>query len=157
MMTKNSITNSITSISKMNNIKILRLQSGEDIIANYSIDEESGVVEVNRPMTLFFKRLPTGKSVMIMGPWLPVELIQNNTASLYTQDILTVISPKESLINYYNDVANETEETLKEQGDEIDTTLSQGDLDEEDTEEDDDDDWDMEEILKVVKERKTIH
>jgi len=154
---KNSITNSITSISKMNNIKILRLQSGEDIIANYSIDEESGVVELNRPMTLFFKRLPTGKSVMIMGPWLPVELIQNNTASLYTQDILTVISPKESLINYYNDVANETEETLKEQGDEIDMTLSsQEDLNEEDIE-DDDEDWDMEEILKVVKERKTIH
>ena len=154
---KNSITNSITSISKMNNIKILRLQSGEDIIANYSIDEESGVVELNRPMTLFFKRLPTGKSVMIMGPWLPVELIQNNTASLYTQDILTVISPKEYLINYYNDVANETEETLKEQGDEIDMTLSsQEDLNEEDIE-DDDEDWDMEEILKVVKERKTIH
>jgi hypothetical protein len=141
----------------MNNIKILRLQSGEDIIANYSIDEESGVVELNRPMTLFFKRLPTGKSVMIMGPWLPVELIQNNTASLYTQDILTVISPKEYLINYYNDVANETEETLKEQGDEIDMTLSsQEDLNEEDIE-DDDEDWDMEEILKVVKERKTIH
>ena len=57
----------------MDNVKIIRLQSGEDIIANYKEDDESGIVLVNRPMILFFKRLPTGKSVMMMGPWLPAE------------------------------------------------------------------------------------
>ena len=156
---KSSITNSTISTLKMDNIKIIRLQSGEDIIANYSIDEESGVVEVTRPMMLFFKRLPTGKSVMMMGPWLPIELIQGNSALLYTQDILTVISPKESLITYYNNVADETEETMKEHGHDIEMSLTRANIDDGDDEEeeDDDEDWDMEEILKLTKGKITLH
>ena len=155
---KNSITNSTISISKMNNIKIIRLQSGEDIIANYSIDEESGVVEVTRPMVLLFKRLSTGKSVMMMGPWLPIELIQGNSAKLYTQDILTVVSPKESLITYYNNVTDETEETLKEHGHDIEMSLTNA-INDEDIEEegDEEEDRDMEEIMEPAKGKITIH
>ena len=157
---KNLITSSTISTLKMDNIKIIRLQSGEDIIANYSIDEESGVVDVIRPMVLFFKRLSNGKSVMMMGPWLPIELIQGNSAKLYTQDILTVISPKESLITYYNNVSDETEKTMKEHGHDIEMSLTSANIDDDDEDEDDgeeEDDWDMEEILKSVKGKTTIH
>ena len=154
MMKKNSITNFTTSISKMDNIKIIRLQSGEDIIANYKLDEESGIVEINRPMMLMFKRLPTGKSIMMMGPWLPIELIETNSALLYTQDILTVISPKESLIKYYNNAADETEETLKEYGHNIEMSLTNNN---EDDEEEEEDEFDMDEIFEQVKGRIVLH
>lgn len=153
-MKKNSITNFTTSISKMDNIKIIRLQSGEDIIANYKLDEESGIVEINRPMMLMFKRLPTGKSIMMMGPWLPIELIETNSAVLYTQDILTVISPKESLIKYYNNVTSETEKTLEEYGHNIEMSLTNNN---EDDEEEEEDEFDMDEIFEQVKGRIVLH
>jgi len=143
----------------MDNVKIIRLQSGEDIIANYKEDDESGIVHVNRPMLLFFKRLSTGKSVMMMGPWLPVELIQSNSASLYVQDILTVVSPRQSLIKYYNDAANQAELLLGEQGDEIEESLSRSIsiIDDDEGEEDDDDDgFDVSEMVESSKGR-TIH
>lgn len=157
---KNSTINSTISILKMDNIKIIRLQSGEDIIAKYSIDEESGVVDVIRPMVLFFKRLSNGKSVMMMGPWLPIELIQGNSAKLYTQDILTVISPKESLITYYTNISDETEKTMKEHGHDIEMSLTSTNIDDDEEEEDngdEDDDWSMEEILNSLKGKITIH
>jgi hypothetical protein len=142
----------------MDNVKIIRLQSGEDIIANYKEDEESGIVQVNRPMLLFFKRLPTGKSVMMMGPWLPVELIQSNSACLYVQDILTVISPRQSLVKYYNDAANEAELLLNEQGEEIEQSLQRNvnDIDDDDGEDDNEDEFNISEIMESSKGR-TIH
>ena len=140
----------------MDNIKIIRLQSGEDIIGNYNKDEHSGVIIVNRPMTLFFKRLSMNRTVMMMGPWLPAELIEDNSAELYTKDILTVISPKESMISYYNNAADDMETTLKENGSNIEASLTNYDQDEDDEEEDEEDD----EILNMLQTQtsgKTFH
>lgn len=111
MMKKNSITNSTISSLKMPdlvpNIRIVRLQSGEDIIADCipSLDEET--VELKRPMHIIFKRIQTGRSIMMMMPWLPVELIKENTAHIYGADILTYIEPKDDLIEYYNNAVND--------------------------------------------------
>lgn len=144
----------------MDNVKIIRLQSGEDIIANYKEDDESGIVHVNRPMLLFFKRLPTGKSVMMMGPWLPVELIQSNSASLYVQDILTVVSPRQSLIKYYTDAANQAELLLSEQGNEIEESLSRSIsiIEDDDYGEEDDDEDDVFDVSEIESSKgRTIH
>jgi hypothetical protein len=84
-----------------NNIKIVRLQSGEDIIANYYTDEESNLVLLDRPMHVIFKRLPTGKTIMMMMPWLPLELIKENNALIDLNDVLTVLEPREELVSYY--------------------------------------------------------
>ena len=111
MMKKNSITNSTISSLKMPelepNIRIVRLQSGEDIIADCipSLDEET--VELKRPMHIIFKRIQTGRSIMMMMPWLPVELIKENTAHIYGADILTYIEPKDDLVEYYNNAVND--------------------------------------------------
>jgi len=140
----------------MDNIKIIRLQSGEDIIANYNKDENSGVIIVNRPMTLFFKRLSMNRTVMMMGPWLPVELIQDNSVELYTKDILTVISPKESMISYYINAADDMENTLKENGSNIEQSLTNYDQDDDDEEEDEEDD-EILEMLKTQTSGRTFH
>ena len=96
----------------MDNIKIVRLQSGEDVIANYTDDEE-GSVTLTNPMTLMFKRMPTGRAVMMMSPWLPLELVEDNVACIYAQDILSVFQPKQSIIDYYNTTVTEVEEDRK--------------------------------------------
>ena len=117
----------------MDNIKIVRLQSGEDIIADYMEDVEGSTILLTNPMTLMFKRLPTGKSVMMMSPWLPLELVENTTARLFSQDVLTVFEPKAQLIEYYNSTVIEVEQDLYNNEDGLDE-LDDDDITEEDEE-----------------------
>ena len=151
MMKKNSITNSTISSLKMPelvpNIRIVRLQSGEDIIADCipSLDEET--VELKRPMHIIFKRIQTGRSIMMMMPWLPVELIKENTAHIYGADILTYIEPKDDLIEYYNNAVNDEDlETAS-------TSSIRPQLFDED-EEPTDEELEEEELQELMEERK---
>jgi len=105
-------------------IRIVRLQSGDDLIADYEEKDGDGMVYLRNPMTLFFKRLPTGKAMMLMAPWLPVELVENNGTWVYAQDILTVMQPKPSLINYYNKSVDEMTLEMFTNGNDVDEALS---------------------------------
>ena len=130
-------------------IKIVRLQSGEDIIADCTAIEDSDTVLLNRPMNIVFKRVSTGKSVMMMMPWLPIELIKENSAIIYETDILTVIDPKDDLIEYYSnavcdeDVKHATESSIRPQL-----------FDEYNDDEPTDAQLDEEELLELLKERR---
>jgi hypothetical protein len=108
----------------MDNIKIIRLQSGEDIIAAYREENGEGTVLLANPMTLLFKRLPTGKAIMLMSPWLPVELIESNATWVYTDDILSVMQPKANLIDYYNKSIRDLEIEMLASGKDVDDALS---------------------------------
>ena len=121
-----------------NNIKIVRLQSGEDIIANYMEDEENDTVLLDKPMHVILKRLPNGRSVMMMMPWLPVEIIKDNEAILYSSDILSVFEPREDLIEHYDNVLNQFEEALNS-------------IEDDDEENDFEEDIEVEEIQKGTK------
>ena len=131
-------------------IKIVRLQSGEDIIADCTAIEDSDTVLLNRPMHIVFKRVSTGKSVMMMMPWLPIELIKENSAIIYETDILTVIDPKDDLIEYYSnavcdeDVKHATESSIRPQ------LFDEYNDDDEPT----DAQLDEEELLELLKERR---
>ena len=96
----------------MDNIKIIRLQSGEDVIADYQQIEGDESVLLSNPMSLMFKRMPTGRAVMLMSPWLPLELVEKNEAWLYESDILTVVQPKQQIIDYYSNSVKEVEEDM---------------------------------------------
>jgi hypothetical protein len=111
----------------MDNIKIIRLQSGEDIIATYREEDGEGTVLLANPMILLFKRLPTGKAIMLMSPWLPVELIESNATWVYTDDILSVMQPKANLIDYYNKSIKELEIEMLASSNDVDQALSSDD------------------------------
>ena len=96
----------------MDNIKIVRLQSGEDVIADYTQVEGDSSVLLTNPMCLIFKRMPTGRAVMLMSPWLPLELVEKNEAWLFEADILTIIQPKSQIIDYYTNTVKEVEEDM---------------------------------------------
>ena len=150
-MKKNSITNSTISSLKMPdlvpNIRIVRLQSGEDIIADCipNLDEET--VELKRPMHIIFKRIQTGRSIMMMMPWLPVELIKENTAHIYGADILSYLEPKDDLIEYYNNAVNDEDLEIAS------TSSIRPQLFNED-EEPTDEELDEEELQELMEERK---
>ena len=126
------------------NIKIVRLQSGEDVICDYYEDKENGTVLMGDPMHLVFKRMPTGKTIMMMMPWLPIELIKDNSALIYDSDILTIIDPREELIHYYTQNVFHSQEL--NDGSVVEQLLE--DEDEEDLEEK------AEELLEILKERR---
>jgi hypothetical protein len=97
----------------MDNVKIIRMQTGEDIMASMiEKEEQNETVVLNNPMRLVFRRLPTGQTVLMMMPWLPVELIKEDSAIIYTTDIITVIEPKESMKEYYENLVDKTIEEM---------------------------------------------
>jgi hypothetical protein len=132
-----------------NNIKIVRLQSGEDIIANYYTDEESNLVLLDRPMHVIFKRLPTGKTIMMMMPWLPLELIKENNALIDLNDVLTVLEPREELVSYYIQIAVNSDVLIGDQ--EIGESLIGNEDEDEDDEEEN---LSVEELQELMKEQK---
>jgi hypothetical protein len=161
-MMKNSITNSTTSTLKMNEliqgVKIVRLQSGEDIIASIIEDDESEMVMLNNPMHLIFKRTSQG-TVMMMLPWLPIELIKDNMATIYSSDILTMIDPKDALVEYYGNMIN-TEQLKNLRDDTLVNNLKEAmndneDDDELDIEEENEETLTREEAMEIVHRKRS--
>ncbi len=144
------------------NIKILRLNDGEDIITDYHL-EQGNIVVMNNPMTLFFKRLSVGKSMVLMQPWLPIELVDTNCAKIYANQILTVIEPKSALVDYYKNAVEESNDIVTKYSDQIDESLlndayasSDESLEEEEEYTEDDAFIDQMQNMSNIK-NKTIH
>jgi len=133
------------------NIKIVRLQSGEDIMADMIEDEENDTVMLDNPMHIIFKRIPTGQTVMMMMPWLPIELIKENNAILFTSDILTVIEPKDDLVEYYGNVVVEAQHRMEEQRK---FTSLEEQYDEREEEEYDEEEIDEDDLYDIMQQRK---
>jgi hypothetical protein len=137
-------------------VRIVRLQSGEDIIAGYSGNTNTNVVVLDNPMHLIFKRTSQG-TVMMMLPWLPIELIKDNIATVLSGDILTIVEPKDDLKEYYHNVINTTQMKMLK-----DNTLSQNlreasDEQDDEYEEDEDPEGELtkEDVVEIINRKKT--
>ena len=84
------------------------MQTGEDIMASMVGEEQEETVLLEDPMRLIYRRMPTGQTMLMMMPWLPVELIKDNSALVYNSDIITIIDPKESMVEYYENLVIKT-------------------------------------------------
>lgn len=135
-----------------NNIKIVRLQSGEDVMCNFYEDKENGTVLLDNPMHIIFKRIPTGQTVMMMMPWLPIELIKENNALIYDSDILTIIDPREDLIEYYGNVVLASKERMENPEEYF--TMEEDDEDEFYDDEEGEEQMDKDEVMKLLDEKK---
>ena len=127
-------------------IKILRLNTGEDIVGSCLMDDEHGCVSIENPMKVYIKRAspPLGQTALYMMPWLPLEIIQENLATINYEDIITVVDPKKSFVEYYNNAIEEIEaKQLKDQ-----------ELTGEEEDDDDVDEETMQEMLNALKESK---
>jgi hypothetical protein len=139
----------------MHNVKIIRMQTGEDIMASMIGEEQEETVLLEDPMRLIFRRMPTGQTVMMMMPWLPVELIKDNSALVYNSDIITIVDPKESMIEYYENLVIKTMLEMEKSEDMIAGLLKDqaGEGDESEEE------YSMEDLIQFVEEVKnrTLH
>jgi hypothetical protein len=126
------------------------MQSGEDIMASMFEDDNSDQIQLNDPMRIVFRRLPTGQTVMMMMPWLPVELIKENSAMIYYSDIVTVVEPKESMIRYYDKLVERTIEEMADSDKMINNLLEEQEGEEEQNIEQ----QIMDEVLQSIHEAK---
>ena len=113
----------------MHNVKLIRMQSGEDIMASL-VEHEDDTVELNDPMRLVFRRMPTGQTIMMMMPWLPIELIQVNSATVYISDIVTTVEPKAAMVEYYGKLVTKLIDDTADADDMLQALLEQHDEDE---------------------------
>lgn len=139
----------------MDNVKIVRLVSGEDIIAFYEEDED--VALVGNPMTMMFKRLPTGKAVMLMAPWLPIEVVDEDIVSIPYSQIITVMNPKRHMSEYFINSVMDMEQELSDNPPEELSLRDASPTDEEIEQQEDDDMVDYLESFNVEPAKRTIH
>lgn len=122
-MTKKSIPTSSANIPSKSpeesvfGYKIIRLHSGEDVIAaamsvEGSENSEIPYVILREPMHLLFKRISTGTAAILL-PWLPVEFLEDNEAVISYRDILTILEPNEKLINTYEAAVDKLNDLLQ--------------------------------------------
>jgi hypothetical protein len=86
----------------------------------------------------------------MMMPWLPVELIKENTAHIYGADILSYLEPKDDLIEYYNNAVNDEDLEIASTSSIRPQLFDEFDEDEEPT----DEELDEEELQELIEERK---
>jgi hypothetical protein len=130
-------------------IKMLRLNTGEDIIGECLIDEENSCVNIENPMRVVLKRLTSVERTMIsLTPWLPLEIIEDDFACINYADIITIIEPKASFAEYYSSMVEEFIERM-----ELEKQLTEQELEEEDDDEEESREA-MKEILESLRESK---
>jgi hypothetical protein len=130
-------------------VKIIRLNTGEDIIGTCLFDDDNNCFLIDRPMKVYVNRATElGKTMLIMLPWLPLEIVEDNLASISYDDVITMVNPKTNFVNYYLDTV-EHYEALIERTTQEDLFESQFD------EEEEMDEDTMEQMLEIIKERKS--
>jgi hypothetical protein len=103
-------------------VKIIRLVTGEDVVGLCMYDDDKDYVDIENPMKVVLKRVMTDEqTALILLPWLPYEIIEDNSARISNNDIITFITPKASFINYYINLMDKfSEDSLEEDGDDLD-------------------------------------
>ena len=135
-----------------NNIKLVRLNTGEDVIASVSQTEDPEAVFLDSPMRLVLRRSPSGTTMMMMSPWLPIEVLSENVASVYLTDIITVLDVKDSLVEYYNNMVHQFDVERQDKEEYMDEKLRETF----DKEQDEYESFDIENILEERK-KSSIH
>jgi hypothetical protein len=85
----------------MDKIKIIRLQSGEDVLCEYT-ENDDGFVTLANPFCFIIKRDSSFKSQILITPWLPIDVVEHNVAHMYSADILTIMTPTKMVKEYYH-------------------------------------------------------
>lgn len=94
----------------MDNIKIVRLKNGEDIVGQIiSMKDSYDVIE---PMTVDVEY--RGKEAgLVMRHWLPVQLVKHNEINIKQQDVLCLLEPSDDFAEYYVNTVEKIHDLLK--------------------------------------------
>ena len=90
----------------MEAVKVLRLKSGEDIIAYLERVDKLNFI-IREPMVVLVKNdMKSGKQVILMDHWLPAPLIKNNEAFITESEIITILEPTSEFSEYFENAVD---------------------------------------------------
>lgn len=90
----------------METIKVLRLKSGEDIIAYLEQVDKLNFI-VREPMVVLVKSdMKSGKQIIMMDHWLPAPLLKHNEAFLAENEIVTILEPTSEFSEYFENAVD---------------------------------------------------
>jgi hypothetical protein len=95
-----------------NNIKIVRLKTGEDIIGNLC-NKEDGDMDITEPMSVEVVDQGEHRPGLVMSHWLPIQLIKKNEITINSRDVLTMFDPNEEFCEYYQHAVDKLHAVLK--------------------------------------------
>lgn len=94
----------------MDNIKIVRLKNGEDIVGQITNSIDS--YDVIEPMTVGVEY--RGKEAgLVMRHWLPVQLVKKNEINIKHVDVLGILEPADDFIEYYVNTVEKIHDLLE--------------------------------------------
>ena len=94
----------------MENIKIVRLKNGDDIVGQLiNVNDSYDVIE---PMTVDVEY--RGKEPgLVMRHWLPIQLVKHNEINIKQSDVLCVLEPSDDFAEYYVNTVEKIHDLLK--------------------------------------------
>jgi hypothetical protein len=96
----------------MEAVKLIRLKSGEDIIAYIEQVDKLNFV-IREPMVVLTKQdNRTNKHIIMMDHWLPVPLIRHNEAFITESEIVTMLEPTSDFSEYYENAVTNMKQIL---------------------------------------------
>jgi len=97
----------------MNNIKVVRLLDGTDIVS--IIDEiRNGVFLLINPME-FQVQVRGQASHITLAPYLPFQFVEKNEVIIYSKDVVFMTTPKEEFAEYYETSVEQLLENANEE------------------------------------------
>jgi hypothetical protein len=94
----------------MDNIKIVRLQNGEDLIGDVAFRSDD-TIDIYQPMVFGMDYRAKNPSLVIKY-WLPLQLIKKNEVSINLCDILFITDPTTDFSEYYMHTVGEINDLL---------------------------------------------
>jgi hypothetical protein len=138
-------------------VKIIRLNTGEDVVGNCMFDDNSNSLLIDCPMKVMVSRMSSaGQAMLIMMPWLPLEIIEDNMASINYDDVITIVNPKESFTEYYFETVKKYNDLLEKRAND---PLEGEFFDDLEEDEEEIEETTMDELLQSLQEKKkgTLH
>ena len=93
-------------------IKIVRLQTGEDIIGNMTDLYDTGSYIIEEPMSVDIE-YRNKEAGLMMHHWLPVQLISKNEITLKEKDVLCILEPNDEFCEYYLNTVEKIKDLLE--------------------------------------------
>ena len=104
---------------------MLRLSSGEDLIAHVTMDP-NGDYQVESPMEVHIEH--NKQANLVMSHWLPVQVARYNITVIKKQFVLAEFLPNEEFSEYYENTVRKVQDVLKAK--ELADSLSDEELEE---------------------------
>lgn len=85
----------------MSNILIFKFVTGDIVAADSTYNKKDGTYFLENPLEVYFKRTPTGGSMIGLYPWLIREVILANNCIIEENKVLSISHPTAKFAEYY--------------------------------------------------------